>query len=531
LQNSILEQVTEMQSKTVQDPLQQITQQVQAFASKQQFKQASQLIRSATDGADVPVLHRAHQLAMYVQDAESALEYLNKALEKMPDHAVLIADKLRVLVQLRRRSEALKLAKNAVKSVQAGPQFLHHIARIYQQLEQPKLALKILDGLAKEHPENVEVRYEQASQQFFLNKMAQAEKNFDWIIKATEGKLPNAYHLRSQLRKQTPDNNHVAELETRLEKSESADAPIWFALAKELEDLGFYDKSFEALQKANELKRATVQYNEETELAAIDSLINVAKDFDYSAKPSKSKVTPIFIVGMPRTGTTLVERMLAAHSDVVSAGEFQDFPWLIASAINEIELASGGKLSRDEALKQVDFEALGQRYLSQLKDVTGNAQYVVDKLPFNYLYIGFIKKALPQAKFINLQRDPLDACYAIFKTMFYQVYSFSYDQRELGHYYAKYQEVMALWHKLFKKDILTVNYEDLVTETQKQAKALIKYCGLDWQDSVLEFHTQDTASTTASSAQVRQPVYQSSVGKVQHVEQHLNTLREALNGK
>lgn len=520
-----------MQSKTVQDPLQHIVQQVQALASQQKFQEARELIHGATKDANVPVLHRAHQLAMYVQDAPGALEYLDKALEQMPDQPVLVADKLRVLVQLRRRKEALKLAKLSEKSIQAGPQFLHHIARIYQQLEQPKLALKLLTELAKEQPENIEVRYEQASQQFFLNKMSAAEKNFDWVIQATEGKVANAYHMRSAVRKQTSNDNHVAELQSRLEKSEAGDAPIWFALAKELEDLGEYDKSFEALEKANELKRATVQYNEEAELSAIDQLIKVAKDFDYSGKQPKSKVTPIFVVGMPRTGTTLVERMLAAHSDVVSAGEFQDFPWLIATAINEIEAASGGKLSRDEALKQVDFEALGQRYLAQLKDVAGNAKYVVDKLPFNFLYIGFIKKALPNAKFINLQRDPLDACYAIYKTMFYQVYNFSYDQRELGHYFAKYQEVMALWHKLFKKDIFAVSYEDLVTKTEKQAKALIEYCGLAWEDGVLEFHKQDTASTTASSAQVRQPVYQSSVGKVQHVEKHLNTLRDALSGK
>ncbi|WP_051986697.1 tetratricopeptide repeat-containing sulfotransferase family protein [Pseudidiomarina atlantica] len=524
-----------MQLNTPKDPLPQVANAVQTLARQGQLEEAKQMIRAAAgdDVSAVPVLHRAFQLAMQIGYPREALGYINRALNELPDQPVFILDKLNALVASRQRAAAIELLKYADKTINVGPGFTHELARIYQQLDMPKQALTLLNRIVKAHPEHVEARFDQALNQFFTNKMSAAEKNLDWVIEATQGKAARAYHVRSQLRKQTEKKNHIAELEERLKQADKFAAPIWFALAKEYEDLGQYEASFKALEKANKAQRALIKYEEQSELAAIDKLIASASTFDFSGGKVKQQhaITPIFVVGMPRTGTTLVERMLATHSDVTSLGEFQDFPWLLNSAINELELAGKGSVTRDQALEQVDFAALGERYLQQASELAQGKAFVVDKLPFNYLYVGFIKKALPHAKIVHLSREPLDACYAIYKTLFNQVYSFSYDQKELANYFNKYREVMALWEQTCGDAMLTLRYETLVTDTEAQARTLLQHCGLKWQDEVLNFHAQDNASTTASASQVRQPVNAASVGKAQHYAEQLRTMQRILSTK
>ncbi|WP_411369024.1 tetratricopeptide repeat-containing sulfotransferase family protein [Pseudidiomarina salilacus] len=521
-----------MQSQTRQDPLPQVASAVEKLARQQQFEAARQLIRSAAgeEVTAVPVLHRAFQLAMQVGYPSDALDYIDRALNEVPDQPVFVLDKLNALLASRQRAKALELLKYADKKIKVGPGFTHELAKIYQQLDMPQQALTLLNRLAKEHPEHVDIRFAQAMNQFFTNKMSAAEKNLDWVIEATQGKAARAYHMRSQIRKQTEKKNHIAELEARLKQADKYDAPIWFALAKEYEDLGQYEASFKVLEKANKAQRALVIYDERSELDAIDTLIKTAGEFDLTPvkQTKKPQVTPIFVVGMPRTGTTLVERMLAAHDHVASIGEFQDFPWLVNTAINGIVQESDNTLSRDQALQQVDFQQIGERYMQQAAELAKGKLFVVDKLPFNYLYVGFIRKALPHAKIVDLTRDPLDACYAIYKTMFYQVYNFSYDQKELARYFNKYREVMAMWRELCGDAMLTLAYEDVVTDTEQQARKLLAHCGLKWQDEVLAFHEQASASTTASAAQVRQPVHASSVGKAQHYAEFLRPMQSIL---
>jgi len=178
------------------------------------------------------------------------------------------------------------------------------------------------------------------------------------------------------------------------------------------------------------------------------------------------------------------------------------------------------------ASQQVDFARLGENYVTAARQAANESlTYVIDKLPFNFLYCGLIHRALPNAKIIHMTRDPMDTCYAVYKTLFGQAYPFSYDLEELATYFIAYRKLMDHWHSVMPGLILDVAYEDVVANTELQARRLTEYCGLDWESECLDFHTAKQASTTASAVQVRQPVYSSSVQKWRHYEEQLAPLK------
>jgi hypothetical protein len=225
---------------------------------------------------------------------------------------------------------------------------------------------------------------------------------------------------------------------------------------------------------------------------------------------------------MPRTGTTLVERILGSHSEVVSLGELVDFP----GAMTDLALQTHARLGSTDpdllrASLQMDFAELGRNYLKAVRQLAGDTPYFVDKLPFNFRYCGLIHQALPNAKIIHLTRDPLDTCYAIFKTLFINAYHYSYQLDELAQFYVGYRRTMDHWHAVMPGVICDVSYESLVDDPPAQCRRLLEFCGLPWQDPVLDFHESRAASNTASAAQVRKPIYRSSVRKWRHFEAQL----------
>jgi hypothetical protein len=235
---------------------------------------------------------------------------------------------------------------------------------------------------------------------------------------------------------------------------------------------------------------------------------------------------PIFIVGLPRTGSTLLERMLGSHSDVFAAGELQNF------AIELVKLAKStfagerlDKLSLVNKSTRLDFSALGANYLDSTRPRTGSSRFFIDKMPLNFLYIGLIHLALPAARIVHLTRHPMDACYAIYKTPFDQAYPYSYDLQDLGRYYIAYRQLMDHWHAMLPGRVLDVAYEDLVSNTEGTIRQVLEYCDLEWQPACLDFHQSLAPTNTASAAQVREPVYTSSVAKWRHVEEGLAPLR------
>ncbi len=365
-----------------------------------------------------------------------------------------------------------------------------------------------------------------------LGDLDEAERNFDACIRL-EPHDYEAWKLRSELRTWTPDNNHVADLEALLAEGISdhkGRANICYALAKELEDLGQPARSFGYLEQGAAARRQQMRYDVGRDLATIAAI-----EETYSAEllgeacAGSPSDEPIFILGMPRTGTTLLERILGRHTDIFAAGELTNFA---AEMMKLVRTGLAGEQpSRDELVRHsatIDFQALGEAYVQSTRPQTGGTPHFTDKLPLNYLYVGLIHRALPAAKIIHVQRDPMDTCYAVFKTLFIDAYPFSYDLEELARYYVAYHRLMQHWHSALPGVIHTVRYEALVEDTEAEARAALDHCGLEWQEACLDFHTSDDVATTASAAQVRKPVYRSSVGRWRDYERELRPVYDIL---
>lgn len=231
-------------------------------------------------------------------------------------------------------------------------------------------------------------------------------------------------------------------------------------------------------------------------------------------------------MGLPRAGSTLLERMLGAHPEIFAAGELRDFGICVGRLAQNLELK--GCTDAIDASAHVDPLKLGEAYLASAQYRTGSGPHFIDKLPANFLYAGLIGSALPNATLIHIHRNPADASFAMFKTLFNQAYPFSYDLVELGRYIRGYQKLMAHWHQLLPGRILDVSYEDLVGDPERVLRNVFRHCRISFDPASLAFFRSSEAVTTASAAQVRQPIYRSSVEAWRHYALHLGPLLDAL---
>ena len=236
------------------------------------------------------------------------------------------------------------------------------------------------------------------------------------------------------------------------------------------------------------------------------------------------------MLGLPRSGSTLVERILTSHSSIPSAGELPCFALALVSAVRRH--TGRDRLPRQELVAQaagVDFAALGRDYLQRARRELDTRGRFVDKMPLNYLYCGLIQRALPRAKIIHVTRHPMAACFAMYKALFKDAYPFSYDLNDLARYYIGYRRLMDHWYAAMPGAIHSVSYEALVADQLGESRRLLEFCGLEWQEACARPHDNRAASTTASAAQIRRPVYASSLTQWQHYEPQLAGLKARLS--
>ena len=393
-------------------------------------------------------------------------------------------------------------------------------------------AVKRYERAISLQPDDARHYYNAACMQRSLGDLELAEKNFDAAILRNPADH-ESYKIRSDLRRQTPENNHVAEL-TALLKGDIADprgrVQLQYALAKELEDLGEWQRSIEVLQEGSGNRRRLMKYDVARDLETIAAIKRTFTEDVFATPPAGSdNAEAIFILGMPRTGTTLVERILASHSQVFAAGELNNFAAQLMVMMRKQN--ADKRVSRDAMVAssaELDFRLLGDAYIESTRPFTGKTAHFIDKMPLNYLYIGLIHLALPNATIINLERDPMDTCYAVFKQLFVDAYPFSYDLKELATYYVAYHQLMEHWNRVLPGVVHTVRYEALVDEPEAHTRQLLDACALEWDPQCLKFYENREASTTASTAQIRRPVYKSSIGKWRNYEQQLQPAVEIL---
>ena len=368
-----------------------------------------------------------------------------------------------------------------------------------------------------------------ANNQVFHGKTENSNTIFKDIIRLQPDN-PQAHWGLSGARKAT-DTVHIEEMQflsSRHERNPRAQAYYLYAIGKEYEDLKQWDDAFDAFSRGAAARRTIVEYDEQGEIDLFDFLkTHYTRDWFDKMPPGNQDCSPIFILGQPRTGTTLVERIATSHSQVHSAGELQQF----GLALRRLSKYSNPKRFSSElmaAAQHLDPKKVGGLYLQTSRKMRGTTPRFVDKLPQNYLLIPLILKALPNAKIIHLVRGPMDACFSSFKQLFANAYLHSYNQEEMARHHLRYRALMEIWRERFPGRFFDISYEHTARDLESNARALLEYLELPWEDACLNFHQQDSAVSTASAAQVREPAHTRSVGRWRQYEHQLQAMAETL---
>jgi tetratricopeptide (TPR) repeat protein len=369
-----------------------------------------------------------------------------------------------------------------------------------------------------------------------LKELGQLQEAQDAYLQAIrlDPNIAGVYVNLADSKKFAPGDPHLATMESLAAKSDGLSKTdrlqLDFALGKAYGDLKDYRRSFSHFLAGNAAKRATIAYDE---ASVFDLFDRIEATFTRELIAQKSGAgepsrMPIFVIGMPRSGTTLIEQIIASHPLVHGAGELQTFNDVILT----VRGPDGNPLRYPDFMPALDAAALrqiGARYVADVRKLAPSGERVTDKMPSNYYFAGFIHLALPNAKIIHSIRNPVDTCISCFSKLFTAEQNHTYDLAELGRYYKRYETLMSHWRRVLPaKTILDIRYEDVVADLEKQARRIIDYCGLPWDDRCLSFHETDRPVRTASATQVRQPIYKSAVGRWRVYEGQLEPLLRGL---
>ncbi len=427
-----------------------------------------------------------------------AIEHYRAVLAHNPDHVDAMAGMATAMKNLGQHAEALSPARRVVslqpQSASAAgllASILAEMGSFDEALTQSRRAV----ALAPDRPEFC----------YYVVEMAKVKPG-DEVLQALEAALPRIESLSAR-----------------------EQCFLYFALAKAYDDVGERDRGFDYLLRGNKIKRSETEYEEAAMRRAIARIPRVFTPELMAARKDlgEPSTVPVFVVGMPRSGTTLVEQTLASHAAVFGAGERRE----LSQAIRRLRAEPFGA-AFPEAVQSMTGEAfrrMGSEYVAALRTLAPSAARIVNKTPNNFLYLGLIHLILPNARIIHVQRDPVDTCLSCFSKLFLGDQPFSYDLAELGRYYRSYQSLMAHWRAVLPADtLLEVEYEALVDDFEPQARRMVAHCGLQWDPACLEFHKTSRPVQTASMVQVRQPIYRTSVGRWRPDEALLRPLVEAL---
>ncbi len=471
--------------------------------------------------------------------ATEALQHVEAALRRAPDNPRLLLQRAQCLLAMGHTTRACESAAAAQLRASTDAAVLDAIGNLFSRASDQARALAAFEQAVALAPNEPHFAFNCATVRRFLGDIDGAERDYDRVIRQKPEDY-EAYLNRSELRVQSPDRNHTQELEALLPRATAwrGQAALRYALAKEYEDLGQYDRSFEHLACGARVRREHLRYDVGVDLATVDwiieaypgrqapeALTTAAAGADYAA------AGPIFIVGLPRSGSTLVERILGSHSTIRAAGELPHFALAVVAAVAAVSDRSRGPMSRQDLVRQsagLDFARLGRDYLARVCAAGIADERFTDKMPLNYLYCGLIQRALPRARIVHVRRRPMAACYAIFKTLFQDGYPFSYDLGELARYYIAYDRLMRHWQRTLPGCIHELSYEALIADQRGESERLLAFCGLEWEETCMHFQSNAAPSTTASAAQVRRPLYDTAVAQWRHYARHLEPLRRQL---
>ncbi|WCE03295.1 tetratricopeptide repeat-containing sulfotransferase family protein [Pseudoxanthomonas sp. JBR18] len=469
--------------------------------------------------------------ALEMGDMRAAFRHMSAAVQLSPARSDYAAQLARVLLECHLQREAIEQADRAMSLGPDDPLTLNTLAVVYTRANAHGQAVQAFERAVQRLPG-------QASLHFNLATSLTANGDLTRAVEACEtciGLDPHFWkaHLTlAQLSKQTPASNHIPRLESLLAGNDvRPDAALYLhlALEKEYDDLGDYERALGHLIAGKRAWQGQLDRSGDSDAAIFDAIIETCSAVPAPEAGHRTD-EPIFIFGMPRTGTTLVERIVSSHSQVHAAGELQVFPLSFKRATGS---RTPWPLDRSTvfASAHLNWQALGASYLAGTRPLTGHTPRFIDKLPHNFLYAGWIARAMPNAKMICLRRDPMDSCIANFRQLFAltsPVYNYSFDLLETGRYWLLFDRLMHHFQQVMPGRILEVHYEDVVDDQEGQTRRLLEHCGLPWEDACLQFEKNTAPVSTASAVQVRSKIYRSSLQRWKRYGPMVDELRDLL---
>lgn len=461
------------------------------------------------------------EILFLIDNYEEAVTLFNDAMELLPESSRIYIKLSTALDRANRTDEALEVLEKTIDLYPEMPEAYHLKAVTLLSSNEVSKALEALDKALEIKPDFPEVLATKSEALQSLGKMEDAAHLIREAINMNAD-IPSLYLTLSKVKKFTKDDSDLKKMESLTDNinkhGQGQASALYYGLFKAYEDTGEYDKAFEHLKKGADIKRSTVFHKPETQEHSFNTMkgtVNKQYIDAFKGKACESDV-PVFIVGMPRSGTTLTEQIISSHPEVYGAGE------LYALAHTEKEV---GILNLESA------KEWGEKYIELTRAISEEcktAKRITDKMPGNYVRIGQIASALPNAKIIHCRRNPIDTCLSCYKQLFARGHYWSYDLKEMADHYEQYNDLMNHWRKEIPERFLEINYEDTVNDFENQARKLIDYVGLEWNDACLSPHKSKRSVLTASKGQVIKPIYKTSVHAWKRYEEQLQPLAERL---
>lgn len=506
----------------------------QNLIATKEFSEAETLIRDLlkNDPNNVLAMRLLGDLAVQLNRIDDAVKIFQLCLSLDSDYHLARENYIAVLLQQQRFDTALEQSERLLKVDPDRPNFLLLKATILMRKLDFSEAKLLYHRVFSHFPDDVNAQMRYGHLMKTLGDTDNAVKAYRRVI-ALRPDFGEAYWSLANLKTFKFGNNEIALMQDQLPLSETDDdfSKIAFSLGKALEDDQSYDQSFAFYKKGNDKRSLAHKYDADNFEQRIESQIATFSS-DYLKALEGSGCTnddPIFIVGLPRSGSTLIEQILSSHSQVEGTSELPD----ISAISRQLDLIGrkSGQSTYPSVLKDIPMakmQEIGTSYLDSTRIQRKDAPFFIDKMPNNFEHIGLIHAILPKAKIIDARRHPMACCFSGYKQFFAKGQTFSYQLEHAGHYYRHYIRLMKHWEKVLPSRILRVQYEDMVADSETQIGRVLDYCGLPFEEQCLRFYETDRAIRTPSSEQVRQPIYNAGVEQWRNYESFLTPLETAL---
>ena len=514
-------------------------------------QQISLAARNAVQKGDWGTVHAAATQIIRRDNEEAEGHFLMGLVEKASRHPALAADAFEKALSLddSRYDAAIELADQALVARRNGdaraliekygeylsnsPRYLDMAGTILSSIGLHEQAWPLYVK-ANELQPNIELfRANLAACAVFIGKIDEGKDLYESLL-ANRPDHHRNHHQLSRLGKAT-DDQHIKQM-TQITTSNGLPPErniyLYYSIGKEYEDLEDWENAFHYYKTAGEAVSKVADYSVSSDLEIIDTIKEVCnedwlKSDNREAPSGRAKKSPCFVLGLPRSGTTLTERIISSHSQVQSVGE-TEFIEIVLRRESGIQTQDRMNADIVRAAGQCDSQRIANQYLEMVDYALGDEPIFIDKLPYNFLYIGFIAKAFPNSRIVHLNRHPLDTSFAMYKQVFTWAFKFSYTLDDIAEFYIAYSQLMDHWRALLGDRLIDVHYESLVSDQEGQTRLLLDKLGLDFEIACLNFEQNKASSATASSVQIREKIHSGSVNKWKRFEQQLQPLADRL---